>query len=144
MQKSRPSSADISSGSQAEPLESSVDDSGRAVQIQRIERFSEWLDSAFEIPVIGYRVGWDTVIGLVPGIGDLATTFMSGWIINEARKLGVSRWTLLRMLANSGFDFAVGIVPVAGDVLDATFRSNQRNLALLKIEIERQQQRSKS
>lgn len=110
----------------------------RDERIKRIETFSEWLDSAFEVPIIGYRVGWDTVIGLAPGVGDLATTAMSGWIINEARQLGVSRWTLLRMLANSGFDFLVGIVPIAGDLLDATFRSNIRNLTLLKAAIERQ------
>lgn len=139
MQQIKPTSSDVASNEQGQVSES---DRGlsRDDRVQRIERLSEWLDSAFEIPVVGYRVGWDTVIGLVPGIGDLATTIMSGWIINEARKLGVSRWILSRMLANSVFDFAVGVVPVAGDVLDATFRSNNRNLAILKTAIERQQQ----
>jgi len=100
--------------------------------MRRIDQLSEWLDSAFEIPGTGFRVGWDTIVGLVPGVGDIATATMSAWIINEARRLGVSKFTLARMIANTGLDALVGSVPVAGDLFDAAFKANVKNLRLLR------------
>lgn len=101
-------------------------------RVQRLDRLSEWLDSSIELPMIGFNIGWDTLIGLIPGIGDAATTAISAWIIKEARALGVSRWTLSRMIANVALDGVVGTVPLAGDVFDAMFKSNLKNLRLLK------------
>jgi hypothetical protein len=106
-------------------------------RLQRLDRLSEWLDSSIELPVVGFNIGWDTLIGLIPGIGDAATTAISAWIIKEARALGVGRWTLTRMIANVAMDGLVGTVPLAGDVFDAMFKANLKNLRLLKNSLRR-------
>lgn len=103
-----------------------------AFRMERIERLSNWLDSAIRVPGIGYKFGWDSIIGLFPGIGDVVTTMLSAWIINEARHLGASKITLVRMIANTSVDALVGVVPAAGDLFDAAFKSNVKNLDLLR------------
>ncbi len=113
-------------------------------RIARIERLTSWLDSSLPVPGLGITVGWDTIIGLIPGVGDLATTVMSGWIINEARLLGVSKFTLARMIGNTSIDALIGSVPVAGDLFDAAFKANVKNLRLLKKSLIRQGHLSES
>ena len=108
-----------------------------AHRMQRLERVAHLLDSAFAIPGTRYRVGWDSVIGLIPGVGDFATTLVSAWIIHQAYRLGASKVTLARMVWNSGLDMLLGTVPLAGDLFDATFKSNQKNLALLRRHLAR-------
>lgn len=98
----------------------------------RIERLEFLLEGAVRIPGLGRRIGLDAMIGLVPGVGDAATALMGLYLVWEARNLGASRWVLARMLANVGVDAAIGSVPLAGDVFDLFFRSNSRNLKLLK------------
>lgn len=113
-------------------MASTKTDADMESRLARVRKLSDWLDTAIRIPVVGYRIGWDTVIGLVPGVGDVATATMSIWVIHEARQLGVSRWTLIRMLGNTTVDTVLGSVPVVGDLFDAAFRSNQKNLKLLE------------
>jgi hypothetical protein len=98
----------------------------------RIARLETLLEGMVRLPLIGRRIGLDAVIGLVPGVGDLATGALGLYLIWEARNLGASRGMMLRMLANVGFDTALGSVPVAGDMFDIVFRSNSRNLKLIK------------
>jgi hypothetical protein len=107
------------------------------MRVQRIDQLARWLDSAIRIPGLSYTIGWDTVIGLIPGAGDLVTALMSAWIINEARKMGVSKFTLARMIANTSIDALIGSVPVAGDVFDATFKANAKNLQLLRKSLQK-------
>jgi len=83
------------------------------------------------------RFGLDSVIGLIPGVGDLSTAAISAYLVYEAKQLGVPKRTLARMLANVGFDFAVGSVPLLGDILDFAFKSNRRNVKLLEKWLER-------
>jgi len=104
-------------------------------RLQRIDRLTEWLDASIPVPGIGIKVGWDTIIGLLPGVGDLATTAMSAWIINEARQLGVSRFTLAGMIANTSADALIGSVPLVGDLFDAAFKANVKNLKLLRASL---------
>ena len=121
---------------QVRPLPAaSVEDEDIEQRLQRLEQVTNWLDTAYRIPVIGYPIGWDTILGFIPGVGDLATGALALWIIREARELGVSKMTLARMLANTGLDTLVGTVPLFGDLFDATFKSNVRNLKLLKKEL---------
>jgi len=103
--------------------------------VARVEAVARIMDSMFEIPGTKVRVGLDAIIGIVPIVGDLISQVISSYIIWEARQLGVSRFTLARMMANSAIDTVVGIIPFAGDAFDIYFRANLKNLALLKAHL---------
>lgn len=105
--------------------------------VARLEAVSRLMDDLFEIPGTNVRIGLDALIGLVPVVGDLVSQAVSSYLIWEARRLGVSRLTMARMIANSAVDTVVGIVPFAGDAFDVAFRANRKNLALLKAHLER-------
>ena len=105
--------------------------------VKRLQTVANVLDSAFVIPGTRQRVGIDAIIGLVPGLGDIATTLLSSYIVWEARNLGVSKFALARMLANLGIHAAVGSIPVVGDLFDAFFRVNQRNMRILRTQLGR-------
>ncbi|HEX2839845.1 DUF4112 domain-containing protein [Hyphomicrobium sp.] len=100
--------------------------------VARIEAVAHLMDDLFAVPGTKIRVGLDSIIGLVPVVGDLISQAISSYIIWEARQLGVSRFTMGRMIANSAIDTVVGIVPFAGDAFDVAFRANRKNLTLLK------------
>ena len=108
-----------------------------ASALVRIERLERLLEGAVRIPGLSRRIGMDAIIGLVPGIGDAATAAMGLYVVWEARNLGLSRLTLLRMIGNVGVDAMIGSVPVAGDLFDFFFRSNSRNLKLLRKHLNR-------
>jgi hypothetical protein len=92
-----------------------------------------WLmDDMFRVPVLGWRFGLDALIGLIPGLGDTATSLVSFYILAAAVRYRVPKITLLRMGLNIGIDYAVGSLPLVGDVLDAWWKSNHKNLDLLK------------
>jgi hypothetical protein len=103
--------------------------------VRRMEMVAKLLDSAFVVPGTSQRVGIDAIIGMVPGIGDVVTTVLSSYVIWEARNLGLSRWALGRMLANLAIHASVGTIPVVGDVFDALFRVNQRNMKIVNAEL---------
>lgn len=107
----------------------------------RIERIARLMDEAFQIPGTNFRVGWDSIAGLIPGIGDVATAVISGFIIQEARRMGVPRRTLLRMISNVGVDVLAGTVPLAGDLFDAAWKSNRKNVDLLRKHLDKQAKR---
>ncbi|MBC7944947.1 MAG: DUF4112 domain-containing protein [Burkholderiales bacterium] len=98
---------------------------------EKLERLSHWLDDRFAIPGTNWRIGLDGLIGLVPGIGDVVTTALSAYIVIEARRMGVPKAVLVRMIKNVVLDAAVGSVPLIGDVFDVRMKTNRRNLALL-------------
>ena len=99
---------------------------------QRLEAMEALLERAFVVPGTNYRVGLDAVVGLVPVVGDLVTTAMGAWLVWEARNLGMSKLHLLRMGGNVAFDTLLGAVPLVGDAFDFVFRSNTRNIRILK------------
>ncbi|HEY7810107.1 MAG TPA: DUF4112 domain-containing protein [Allosphingosinicella sp.] len=99
---------------------------------QRLEAMELLLERAFTVPGTNYRVGLDAVVGLVPVLGDLITTAMGAWLVWEARNLGMSKFHLLRMGGNVAVDTLIGAVPVIGDAFDFVFRSNTRNIKILK------------
>lgn len=104
---------------------------------RRIEAMEQLLEGLFVIPGINRRVGLDTIVGLIPVIGDLATASMGAWMVWEARNLGMSKWQLTRMAANVGVDTLVGAIPFAGDIFDFAFRSNTRNLRIIRRHLDR-------
>ena len=94
------------------------------------DRLSDLLDSRFE--VAGVRFGLDSIIGLVPGVGDVATSLIALYPIYLAGKHDLGAWTIARMLGNVGLDFGIGLVPVLGDAADVAFKANRRNFRLLR------------
>jgi hypothetical protein len=93
---------------------------------------ARFLDSKWRVPGTRIRFGADALMSLLPGVGPAVSTVVSAYIIWEARKLGVSTGTLLRMLGNVGLDTLISSVPLAGSVGDVFFRANLRNMALVR------------
>ncbi|OYX63549.1 MAG: hypothetical protein B7Y88_12680 [Sphingomonadales bacterium 32-64-17] len=104
---------------------------------RRIEAMEVLLERGFVIPGINRPVGLDALVGLVPVAGDIIGMAMGAYIVWEARNLGMPKWKLLRMAGNVAFDSAVGAVPVAGDLFDFLFRSNTRNLRIVKKHLDK-------
>jgi hypothetical protein len=104
--------------------------------LARLEALAKFMDGAFVVPGTNTRVGLDAIIGIIPGIGDAISGLISSYLIWEARKLGVSRWTLARMAGNTLLDTTIGAIPLAGDVFDVMFRANMKNMSLLRRHLE--------
>ena len=104
----------------------------RAIVGRDVEALAHWMDSAFRIPGLGVRVGFDSILGLIPGIGDAGTTIVSLYILSAAHRSGVPRVTLARMALNIALDAVIGAVPLLGDLFDVAFKANQRNIELLR------------
>lgn len=104
---------------------------------RRIEAMEAMLEGLFVIPGTNRRVGLDSLVGLIPVVGDLATAAMGAWIVWEARNLGMPKWQLARMAANVGFDTVVGAIPFAGDVFDFLFKSNTKNLRIIRRHLDK-------
>jgi hypothetical protein len=103
----------------------------------RLELIADLLDSRWRIPGTSIRFGADALLSLLPGLGPAVSTVISGYLIWEARRLGVSTRTVLRMIGNVGLDGLISAVPVAGAVGDAFFRANRRNMAMLRKHLAR-------
>jgi hypothetical protein len=104
-----------------------------AVQVEReLEVISQLMDNQFRVPVIGWRFGLNAIIDLIPEFGDIATTIVALYILVSAVRYRVPKITLLRMGVNIAIYFVVGLVPFAGDLFDAWWKPNIRNIALLR------------
>jgi hypothetical protein len=103
----------------------------RQARLDRLGRLAWLLDSSIAIPGTGLSVGLDALIGLFPVVGDLIGVALSAYILKEAHALGVGKSVLARMAFNIVVEGVVGAVPVAGDVFDAAWKANQRNVRLL-------------
>ena len=104
---------------------------------QRIEALERLLERGFTVPGTSQPVGLDAIVGLIPVVGDMITAAMGAYLIWEASNLGLPKWKLWRMGGNLVFDSAVGAIPVAGDVFDFLFRSNTRNLKIVKRHLDK-------
>ena len=93
---------------------------------------ADFLDTKYRIPGLGYRFGWDSILGLIPGIGDAVAGLMSVYLIWEARRAGAGPGLVLRMVYNMLADTILGAVPILGDLFDFAFKANLRNAELLK------------
>lgn len=103
----------------------------RLARLRRMRGLARLMDTALRIPGTRFSFGADSIMGLVPVVGDFAGAAISLYIVNEARRLGVPNDKLLKMLANIGFDAAAGSIPLVGDLFDVYFKSNRRNLDLV-------------
>jgi hypothetical protein len=104
---------------------------------QRIEAMELLLERLVTVPGINRKIGLDSILGLIPVVGDVVTAGMGAWLIWEARNLGMSKLQLARMAGNLGVDTALGAIPFVGDLFDFAFRSNSRNLQIIKRHLDR-------
>lgn len=98
---------------------------------RRLQRLSRFMDSGITLPG-GFRIGWDGIIGLIPGIGDIVGLGVSAWIVMGAARLGASKVTLARMAGHVLIESLVGAIPIVGDVFDFVYKANDRNMRLLE------------
>ena len=104
---------------------------------QRIETMEMLLERSFVIPGIKRPVGLDAIAGLIPVVGDIVSAALGAYIVWEAKNAALPKWKLWRMAGNVAFDTAVGAIPVAGDAFDLFFKSNTRNLGIVKRHLDR-------
>jgi len=109
----------------------------RRAALDRLDTLATWFDTAFVIPGTHVRFGVESMLRLVPGIGDAAASALSFYLLYEAYRLDVPRLLLARMAANVILEGTVGAVPFAGDAFDVFFRANRRNVALLRAHFAR-------
>ncbi len=99
---------------------------------ESLENLSRYLDDWIKIPVVGWRFGLDALIGLVPNVGDTITSVASFYILIAGVRYGVPKITILRMAFNIGLDYVVGSIPVVGDAFDFVWKSNKKNMNLIR------------
>lgn len=113
------------------PVSGGILSTDTSSRMRRVRLLARLLDESIPIPGTSWKIGFDPIVGLIPGIGDMIGAVLSGYIILEAVRLEVPTFTLLRMLMNVGIDTVLGAVPAVGDVFDAAWKSNMMNVALL-------------
>ncbi len=99
---------------------------------ESLENLSRYLDDWIKIPVVGWRFGLDALIGLIPNVGDSITSIASFYILIAGVRYGVPKITLLRMAFNIGLDYVVGSIPIVGDAFDFVWKSNKKNMNLIR------------
>lgn len=102
-----------------------------AEQTRKLQRLAKLLDSSIRVPGTSWRIGLDGLVGLIPGVGDVAAGAASSYILLQAVRLGAPWVVTLRMALNIIVDSLVGLIPVVGDIFDFAFKANQRNVQLL-------------
>jgi hypothetical protein len=108
------------------------DHASREAALARLDALSRLFDIAFAIPGTNVRFGVEAVLRLVPGVGDVAASALSCYLVYEARRLDVPPRVMVRMLANVAIEGLIGAVPWLGDAFDVAFRANRRNVRLLR------------
>ncbi len=98
---------------------------------KRVQRLARLMDSSVRLPG-GFRIGVDGLIGLLPGVGDVAAAGVSFYIVAQAARAGVPARVLVRMVLNVALDALVGAIPVLGDLFDFAFKANLRNARLME------------
>jgi len=102
------------------------------MRLESLRRWAVVLDSLFRVPGTSVRFGLDAIVGLIPGIGDLASPVYTALILIEGLRLRVPAVVQARMVLNAALDMGIGLVPLLGDIADVAWKANLRNLALLE------------
>lgn len=105
----------------------------RQIEIEEnLKTLSKYLDDIFRVPGTGWKFGLDSLVGLIPNVGDIFTTIISFYILLAGVRYGVPKITLLRMVFNVGLDYLVGVIPFVGDAFDFVWKANKRNIDLIR------------
>ena len=112
--------------------------------IQRLNWLATKMDSAFQIPGTSRTIGFDSLIGLIPGVGDAITGLISAEFVRQAYKLGARKRTMFKMTTNVLLDLLFGSIPLLGDIFDFAFKANSKNVQLLKQEFQSEIEGSRS
>lgn len=99
--------------------------------LQRVEKLAYWLDEFITVPGTRFKIGLESLVGMIPVVGDVAGLLMGGYVVVEAHRLGAPAELKWKMVRNVVLDGAIGLVPVLGDFFDFAYRSNRRNVQLL-------------
>ena len=101
-------------------------------RVDRLEAMAEWMDSKFMIPGTSIRFGFDSLIGLIPGVGDTFTLASTIYILGHAHAMGLSNPVKAHIIWNGLLDWVVGSIPLLGDIFDVGWKANKKNVALLR------------
>ena len=104
---------------------------------QRVEAMEKLLERLFVIPGLNRPIGLDVILDAVPFVGGIAAAALGAYIVWEAKNVGMSRWQMTRMAGNVGFDWLLGLIPWVGAIPDFFFRSNSRNLRMIKRHLDK-------
>ena len=105
----------------------------KQIEVEKsLDELSFYLDGLFKVPGVGWRFGLDSLIGLIPNVGDTLTFLPSMYILVAGVRYGVPKITLLRMAFNIGLYYVVGLVPFVGDAFDFVWRANNQNMNLIR------------
>ncbi len=108
----------------------------RQEALRRSQALARFLDESISIPGTSFKIGWDFIIGLIPGVGDLLASLLSTYIVAQALEQGVPRATVFRMVWNILVETVIGSVPFLGDLFDAAWKSNVKNAKLLETALQ--------
>lgn len=100
--------------------------------LRHLELLAKLLDGQFRIPGTNIRFGFDAILGLIPGVGDIVSLAISAFMVSSLAKNGASGMLLTRMVLNISVDALIGAIPIVGDIFDVGFRANQRNMKLMR------------
>lgn len=109
---------------------------------RRVEAMEHLLERVIVIPGLNRSIGLDVILDVVPVAGDIAGAALGSYMLWEARNLGMSKWQMARMAGNVGFDFLLGLIPWIGAIPDFFFRSNTRNLRIIKRHLDKHHART--
>lgn len=108
-------------------------DERKKIEIEEsLETLSTYLDGLFKVPGTGWKFGLDSLIGLIPNVGDVTTSLVSFYILIAGARYGVPKITLLRMAFNIGLDYVIGSIPFIGDAFDFFWKANKQNMDLIR------------
>ena len=102
------------------------------VELRKAQDIADLLDTAIKLPAVGVPVGLDSIIGLIPGVGDASMLLASLRVVYLSKKLGAPDHIQNEMLRNVMVDFGLGFIPVFGDIVDIFYKANRKNVQLLE------------
>ena len=105
-------------------------------RLERLDRLSRRMDTAFRIPIIGKRIGWDGILSILPVVGDTVAFAPAAYILYESHKMGLPKHKLARQGVNIGIDYVGGLIPIIGTLFDIGFKANRMNVAILRDHVE--------